>query len=188
VQDKPFEASSRSGSGLEMKLWNNYNVAKHDTFCQLNAFSVHSPDQFALKTHTFGYGNSLEIMITPSIIQTDESLRSTPPKIRKCLFREERKLRYYKYYTRAACELECKSHLFYELCGCTSFFWPRNDSMKLCNIPGMDCHYDNRNIDLSDYDHMYQSEGVCGCLDECNSIKYEIEMNAVKYDLKHNMR
>lgn len=52
----------------------------------------------------------------------------------------------------------------------------RNDSMTLCDIEGMQCYFDNQNINPEDYPHLFPSHGVCKCLEACNSIEYKTEL------------
>jgi hypothetical protein len=156
--------------------------------CKFNMLSVHSNHQFPSLWHKFGYGSSLEVLITPSIMKTDEELRKVAPTVRRCLFDDERKLIYHNYYTKASCQLECKAFVMYKTCNCIPFNMPRNDSMTLCDIAGMDCIFSLINMPFSDYDHLYKSDGVCGCLDDCNSIEYDIEFVNLKFDKDYNSR
>jgi hypothetical protein len=44
------------------------------------------------------------------------------------------------------------------------------------------------NLAYADYDDLYRSEGVCGCLDDCNSIDYEIKFVNTKLNRRYNRR
>jgi hypothetical protein len=182
-----MKASSFAGSGLQIALRDNYNISESLFVCQYNKFSVHSPNQFAQEGHTFNYGHSLDILIIPDITQTDDSLKSTPPNIRNCFFEDERKLKYFKAYTKAACELECKSYLIYDYCNCIPFFLPRNDSMTVCDVYNLMCYYNFMTMEFNENIKLNETEGVCGCLDDCNSIKYGIQLNNIKYDEHYNV-
>lgn len=56
----------------------------------------------------------------------------------------------------------------------------RNASMTVCDIPKMDCFDSMTNFAYEDYNHLYESDGVCDCLDDCNSISYDFEMVNLK--------
>jgi acid-sensing ion channel, other len=121
-------------------------------------------------------------------MKTDEELRKVQPNIRNCMFEDERKLIYYKFYSKAYCQLECKAFVMYKTCECIPFFMPRNDSLTLCDIAGMDCIATLAGMSYVDYDHLYDSFGVCRCLDDCNSISYDVEFSNVNYDSEYNSR
>lgn len=59
--------------------------------------------------------------IEPKLIETTENLRAISPEKRQCYFNTERKLRFYRQYTRNNCLLECLSNYTLVQCGCVSF-------------------------------------------------------------------
>lgn len=50
-----------------------------------------------------------EISVIPKLIYTSKQLRGYSPEQRKCFFNSERKLRFYKIFSRNNCEWECLS-------------------------------------------------------------------------------
>jgi acid-sensing ion channel, other len=183
-----MKASSMVGSGLQITLQDNYDIRESHLICQENKFSVHSPNQFALESLIFSYEHSLDVLIIPKITETDEDLRSTSPNSRKCFFEDERKLKYFKVYSKPACDIECKSHLVYEYCDCIPFFLPRNDSMTVCDVYNLMCYHNFMTSEFSDKEDFSETNGFCGCLDDCNSIKYDIQLNHIKHYKNHSTR
>jgi hypothetical protein len=58
--------------------------------------------------------------------------------------------------------------------------------MIVCDVAGFACYHGFENLAYIDYDHLYASHGVCGCLDDCNLISYEIEFVNDKFDQNYN--
>lgn len=79
--------------------------------CRPPTFVVHSPYELPIvrTLKRFSYKQQLEVWITPEVTTTDNDLRSFDPDERKCYFEDERKLKYFKTYTKNNCEMECKS-------------------------------------------------------------------------------
>ena len=90
---------------------------------------IHRPDELQLdRNWVLLYGSkSVEIILKPKIISSDESLRRLRPEIRNCYFKDERQLKYFKIYTKKNCLDECRSDLTFEICECVNF----NDARKL---------------------------------------------------------
>jgi Amiloride-sensitive sodium channel len=152
--------------------------------CQPMRFLVHSPYEIPggyedTDYCLFYHGNDLEVLITPEIVKSDESLRSYPAEIRNCYFEDERKLRYFKKYTKNNCKTECYSNytINYKDTLCKPYYIIRSRDEKVCDF---------RDYYLSSFSRfMYikdEFEKSCNCLDECNYIKYNFEI--VSSDLK----
>jgi hypothetical protein len=189
IDSYPLKATMRRGNGLKIHLAGNKNIRTRDR-CKTQTFLVHSPFDvpagFEIEEMVhFLYGYDLEVLITPEITQTDEDLRSFTPEERGCYFEGERKLKYFKVYTRRNCELETLSE-FLEVdneYNCTPFFLLRNDSREVC-----DHRYEEeikREIGnaLKARDQILKNSD---CLDECNMIKYRTEIIAHNVQLDKN--
>jgi acid-sensing ion channel, other len=136
---------------------------------------VHSPFELpgsydVIDIFIFDFGFELEVLITPEIIRTDEDLRSYKPEKRGCYFEHERKLKYFQVYTRRNCEFECfKDNLNNDpLLNCTPYFVVRDESEVVCD-------YRHEKAFKQSY-FALRDIAKCGCLDECNSIKYRLEI------------
>lgn len=103
------------------------------------AFSVHPTDKTPVKLlpeniFEFAGGRQLEVLIKPSVIQSDENLKSLTPSDRSCYFKEERKLQFFKIYTRRNCEMECFSNFSLSICNCIPFYHIRDAQKRICGI------------------------------------------------------
>jgi acid-sensing ion channel, other len=169
----PLVSSSANGNGLEIQQ-NKRNLTQQHA-CAAPAFIVHSPFELpGSYDHNeridYYYGYDLEVLITPEIIKTDESLGSYTPKERGCYFKGEKKLKFFKIYTRRNCEFECcAKHLLRKL-KCVPFFMVRNETTEVCDVQT------GFYMELEFYRALRNAES-CQCLDECDSIKYSIEVN-----------
>jgi acid-sensing ion channel, other len=172
--DYPLMSSSRNGNGLKITLEilkHSISLRAHDA-CRAPTFIVHSPFELpgsydSNERIDFYYGNDLEVLITPEIIKTDPDLKNYEPKQRGCYFEGEKKLNFFKIYTRRNCEFECYAEHFLKKIGCVPFFMVRNKTTEVCDSRSglaveIEFYYALRNAD------------ECQCLDECDSIKYDL--------------
>lgn len=65
-----------------------------------------------------------QVKIIPELITTTESLRHFKPYQRKCFYDDERKLRFFKMYTKINCEVECQANFTKTMCECVKFSMP----------------------------------------------------------------
>jgi acid-sensing ion channel, other len=70
----------------------------------------------------------------------------------------------------------------YDQCDCVPFYFPRNESMTICDIKKLHCSSPMKNKLIDDFDRLYATEGVCKCLPACNMITYDIEIEYSRYD------
>lgn len=178
----PQNAPALENDGFEGILFDS--EIYYNQRCRLNAFNVHPQNELPIANNfvEFDYGSHYEVLITPEVIFTDESLRSWNPLNRGCFYGDERKLEYLNVYTTKMCEIECLSYIVYENCKCVPFFMLRNDAMKLCDINRNQCVLAFANITLDDYKHFYESKGKCNCLPVCETVTYEYELVISKYN------
>jgi hypothetical protein len=54
--------------------------------------------------------------------------------------------------------------------------------MTLCDIELMRCVGSISNPNLEGYEHLYESHGVCKCLQQCSSIEYKTELVVYRYN------
>lgn len=82
--------------------------------CHSSGFIVHSPFELTSKLDRktdLAYNKDVTVWISLEIYQDEEDLRSISPERRKCYFEDERKLKYFRVYTKKNCESECFSFL-----------------------------------------------------------------------------
>jgi hypothetical protein len=107
---KPWKTGVGSDSGFQAK----FTKTSHnwENICRMNGLIVHSP--FEPPTHTnrvikLGLKRDVTVMISLEVYQADDDLRSIPVDQRHCYLDDERKLSYFKVYTKNNCETECLS-------------------------------------------------------------------------------
>lgn len=151
--------------------------------CLAASFIVHAPD-FTPSFIDFNdfkqlvYGVTLDVIITPEIIHTEESLRKLSPIERECYFEGEKKLRFFKIYSLKNCEEECYSNITFKNCGCVQFNKPRNEQEMLFCKDGISrgtCEIILKNtLDFNDTAN-FSIRQNCSCLPSCNSVKYNLK-------------
>lgn len=72
-----------------------------------------------------------KISIKPEMITTAEGLRKYEPIVRQCYFDSERKLRFFKFYSKSNCESECIANYTAQECGCIKFSMPSIEWFKI---------------------------------------------------------
>lgn len=176
----PWHASM--SQTLELEL----NVEPDLLAFYIEAFSVHSPAEppTTLTGDIFEIsgGTHLEVLIKPSVIRSDENLKTLLPSERKCFFEGEQKLPFFKTYSRKNCETSQYSSSFSEVCECVPFDFPRNSNTKVCGISDQDFNcffmFESSFKDSRPEDHLGFLENTC--LSPCNSVSYEIEIRESK--------
>lgn len=64
------------------------------------------------------------VWVKPRVMVTSKGLRRYAPQKRGCYFQHERKLRFFKTYSREKCRLECLANFIKKECGCVAFYMP----------------------------------------------------------------
>jgi Amiloride-sensitive sodium channel len=115
----PMTTSSTENAGLRITL-PYQDVTEKPSWtvgspeCRSSILTIHSPDDLPTSFDDdyqtiLKFGTAMEILITPKLTQTDDSLRSLSPSERQCYFEGERRLKFFKVYTQSNCEFECLS-------------------------------------------------------------------------------
>lgn len=182
----PWHASS--SESLELELF----VDPEPMLAYSEAFSVHPTNELPImlqRENIFDFTGKrkLEVLITPSVIKSDESLKALQSSDRLCYFADEHKLRFFKVYTKHNCEVECISNIMREFCNCTYFSFIRDTETRVCGIA-----LDEKGIHIPDYQcflKFYDKFGnfkptaelnSCSCLSTCDSVNYNIEIRESK--------
>lgn len=109
------------------------NIILDNTFKQCQFFtpgfliSVHAPTELPRFSNDFvfvPYEQFATILIKPTMMITSEGLRIYAPDVRNCYFRSERKLRFFKSYSKKKCEIECLANFTRNELGCVRFYMP----------------------------------------------------------------
>ena len=109
-------------------------------------------------------GNSYDIVVTPSLYTSDQSVLDMDPDRRSCLTREESQgLTLFKEYSYGACKFECQLKKASSACRCVPWNYPQVQDAPLCHTGGSQCFEEAL------------SEGLppeeCDCPEECSSVR-----------------
>lgn len=151
-----------------------------ENVCFLTAYTIipHLPNEIPTEFHHTRFNlhpsESLSIEMQAKSIRSDDSLRRIPPDRRNCYFEGERKLKFFKTYSRAHCNFECVANITLRKCGCVKFFMPRDRSTKVCNYSQLECILNA----TQNFGSIYSEEELldCSCYSACNNIKYSYEV------------
>lgn len=131
------------------------------------------------------------ITINPSMVVT-ENLESYEVSARECYLEAERKLKYFRSYTRSNCQVECSANYTLKKCGCIHHSMPRMRYEKMCNFSQQEC-YSNGKIDtlihimeksLNTSKSVHQhGKTACDCFPACTSLEYdgEVSVDELRY-------
>jgi amiloride-sensitive sodium channel len=107
---------------------------------------IHSPFKFPLnfdgeEAFLMSRGNTVEVLITPEVVTTDESFRNKlTSHERQCFMDGERKLKFFKFYSRKNCEMECMALRVVDECGCAPFDVIRSRETKVRILEFLNIH------------------------------------------------
>lgn len=189
----PFRAAgSGENGGLTFEIWRNFSEVKKSKNSNKGfKLVVHLPSeipQFDKQYFRFPLEKAATLVIRPSYLATEDSLKSTDYKTRQCFFEGEKKLQLFKNYTRSNCQLECLAEFTRRRCKCIHYSMPRLRGDHVCDSESFDC-YVKAKKDLMQQS-MEQGLGVkknksdtervemdCLCLPSCTSLSYEGEIS-----------
>lgn len=187
----PYRASgSGENGGLKFEIWRKIEEVKSSlSFNKGFKLVVHLPceiPQFDKQYYRFPLEKSATLIIRPSLIATDE-LKGYDVETRQCYFEGERKLKFFKKYTRSNCQLECLAEYTQQHCGCIHFSMPRLQGDKVCDKETSLTCFDEAKKKLMQENMeeslrtstRYDDRGnvICGCLPACTSLQYEGEIS-----------
>lgn len=81
----------------------------------------------------------------------------------------EKKLKFFSYYTRSSCEKECLANSTLHQCGCVQFYMPRDQVTEICGVSDEKCY---RNVENS----FHEMKTECECLEPCSIMNYELDV------------
>lgn len=165
----PWYIRSMNGYRFYLKLSNN--EAKNLCYTSSMYFIIHLPNEVPTEFHKMipiAYASTSTIILTAKSHRTDDALRAYSPEVRKCYFEGERKLRFFKSYSKAHCDLECYRNDTLNACNCVLFWMPRSNSTRICQLSELSCIEGIRNY------YVKRKITSCNCHPSCNNIEYEV--------------
>jgi amiloride-sensitive sodium channel len=156
------------------------SVQDSKNYCFQKTFSVffHLPTEIPTSHHDIYYVNyktEVNFRLAIKSFRSDDYLRNFSPHHRKCYFENERKLKFFKTYSKTLCEFECRINQTLRKCGCVHITMPREKSTKICDLDEIDecAKWEEYNEGLVED----QSLLPCDCYPACNDLKYEFKFN-----------
>lgn len=198
----PYRVSgSGENGGIKFEIWRQIaEVKSSSSYNKGFKLSLHLPSeipQFDRQYYRFPLEKSATLIIRPTMI-VSEGLEGYSIQHRKCYFENERKLKYFKKYTRSNCMIECLADFMRKTCHCIHFSMPRLEGDKMCDSLKTNCienarknfSLENMRISLEtskSYDD--QGEISCNCLHPCTSLSYEgeISQDDIRYFNRNQM-
>lgn len=149
----------------------------------LDGLFVHPYNEPPLMVHwkdivEFEGEKHLEILITPIVIRSDQNIKALSHADRSCYFEGEKKLRFFRVYTKRNCEIECFSNSSRQACNCVPFHVVRDSDTTVCSVLEEDCiwHF-QREFKF----HGTEKSETCSCLSVCDSVSYAFEVRESKF-------
>lgn len=184
-------SGSGENGGLSFDIWRKITEVKFSSsFNKGFKLVVHLPSEvphFDKQYYRFPLEKSATLVIRPTLIDTEDNLVDHGPETRQCYFEKERKLKYFKRYTRSNCQMECLADFTLRKCKCIVATIPRFKGVKICNSEkSRVCYNDAKkemmreNMETSlKTSNSYDDRGklACDCLPACTSLSYEGEIS-----------
>ncbi|KAL3273928.1 hypothetical protein HHI36_015353 [Cryptolaemus montrouzieri] len=135
------------------------------------------------------------VMVTPSLTRTSKKVKHYNPMKRNCYLKNERKLKFFRYYSQSSCHLECWTNYTESFCGCVNFYMPRDNQTRVCNLKTHSCLQDaelnftqdiwEERVKLANSKHRRGKTTVCNCLPLCSALNYFAEFSTSDWDFKN---
>jgi acid-sensing ion channel, other len=152
-----------------------------DKLCQVYKkkirFIFHLPNEIPTIFHRFqtiSINTKLRLSISAIAYATDTRLKKYASEKRYCYFDGERKLKFFKTYTKAHCFLECFSNFTLQKCNCSKFSHPRSEDTSVCDIIDAHCLEKAKYLWLKSEKKLSKTSTPCNCLPPCANIEYQI--------------
>lgn len=119
---------------LYCSIAGNCTYNENNMFQPLNLYRgiIHSPYELPYRTGNHRFQGRYDVLswhIVSEIRRIDKDLEAWKPKQRNCFMDGEKKLNFFKIYTKASCEHECLSRASLKTCGCIPFYMIRKSQI-----------------------------------------------------------
>jgi amiloride-sensitive sodium channel len=171
---------------------NIYICPKNGRGLQLMFHLPNESPTFFSDRNFVAFNHDKKLSVTAKIYTTSPEMRSYPPKIRRCYYEGEKKLKFFKTYTKNLCDFECLTNYTLRQCGCVKFSMPRSESTKVCDLDKLRCLNNAINLwpNVDSKEALNDASATCNCLEACTNIRYSMTtertnpMDAYKYEHK----
>lgn len=185
-----FPVRAHTSRGFEFYMMVNHSDMHDLCYLHRSSFRVffHLPSEMPIYLHLEDFINlnkQIRIRMSATITKADESMRKYSPEQRGCYFQGERKLQFFKTYTKTHCNFECLTNYTLKECGCVHFSYPRNSSVRICDVHELRCQMEAYKNWPEFNETSTKSPLPCECLPPCNDIEYSIESRQM-FELPEN--
>ncbi|KAG5675948.1 hypothetical protein PVAND_005805 [Polypedilum vanderplanki] len=145
-----------------------------------NKVIFHLPNEIPTSLHDSqfaAFDHHKKIKINAKIFKINPEMHSYPPNIRRCYLENEKKLKFFKTYTRTLCDYECMINYTLKICGCVKFSMPHIPETKVCDLNKSKCLSEAINLWPHNNRDALNDETTCNCLEPCNIIQYSMEID-----------
>jgi len=172
IADYPLNAHNDERFQINLQSEPDLNL-----ICRDSTFVIHSPFEMPdlhdnLKFCQIYHGKHLEILIIPEVKYSPNGLKNLKPEERGCYFEDERSLQLFQIYTRRNCEMECLINFTISEVDCVPYYFVRTANTTVCGSDEATIAW--REIAL--YHNDKEEKNKCMCLEQCNSIDYDVEI------------
>jgi acid-sensing ion channel, other len=171
--------------------------------------SLHTPIELPQMTKQFyniPLKKSTTIIVHPQMIHPSKDVKPYDPVSRQCYCNDERKLKFFRTYSKSSCGLECLAEQVLDSCGCVKFSMPHDNQTKVCDILKLECVYEAEvNYTTRDLEKKLLSKQLkrdlkrgkttkkdprfeklknmesCNCLPSCTSLYYDAEISQTDF-------
>lgn len=157
-----------------------------DFICQgsLQGFKIffHSPDEFpnTIGKHLFvPLEQDATLTMKATTTKASADLLKFKPNIRGCYRSDEKKLKFFKSYTKQNCEIENLNKFILKNCNCTKFSMPREKLTKICKVDQLECSSTCERNWMTMQIGENSSDLLDNCLPCCTEIDYEVEQQTL---------
>jgi amiloride-sensitive sodium channel len=208
----PLHLGIQSGLSVQLKI--NESLLGPSCIKGTKGFriSLHMPVEsphISNQYYDIPFSKQTNVIVKPNMIYASKSIKGYKPNDRLCYFNSERKLKYFKIYSKANCDNECKADYVKRQCKCVKFSMPRDNSTIVCDNMQLKCvheaemNHTTRDLELKlvekqlkrDVKHgkakknderfekiKIMKKNSCNCLPTCTNIKYDVEISQTDYD------
>lgn len=157
-------------------------------------------------------GRKSLVAIKPQVITSSKYVKKYSPVHRQCYYSSERRLKFFRLYTKGNCEHECLANFTKVECGCVKFSMPRkkfhqiidlrqkylmnrilftgDSETRICGVLDLACYSNAVRIHRSkNYknDTAAEFRDNCFCLPSCADVRYATEVTDLKYIVGQGM-
>jgi amiloride-sensitive sodium channel len=170
-----------AGKGATVAAFIYLKKRDYDNICGVftNVFNyyLHLPNEIPTHFHKkqfIRFHEQSYVTLTAMTYKTSEDLRELKPAARGCYFEGERKLKFFKSYTKTNCDFECVANFTLKMCGCVKFSMPREKNTPVCDFDKSRCYYAAMTLWPGFNTTTMKVMDSCDCLKTCTDIKYSI--------------